>query len=129
VEDFALRLNGMVATLATLGEVVEEYVVVEKILRCMPPCLKQIALAITTLLDGQSLTVAGLLGRLKAAKEAFEEPSSTLQQDGYQVLIGSGKLAIREPSGKLLAKVKQTASRLSLLTVTLSITMTRCMAA
>jgi hypothetical protein len=81
VEDFALRLNGMVATLATLGEVVEEYVVVEKILRCMPPCLKQIALAITTLLDGRSLTVASLLGRLKAAKEAFEEPSSTLQQD------------------------------------------------
>jgi hypothetical protein len=52
-----------------------------------------------------------------------------LDEDGYQVLIGSGKLAIREPSGKLLAKVKQTASRLSLLTVTLSITMTRCMAA
>jgi hypothetical protein len=37
VEDFALRLNGMVATLATLGENVEEYVVVEKILRCVPP--------------------------------------------------------------------------------------------
>jgi hypothetical protein len=52
-----------------------------------------------------------------------------LDEDGYQVLIGSGKMAIREPSGKLLAKVKQTASRLSLLTVTLSITMTRCMAA
>jgi hypothetical protein len=25
VEDFALRLNGMVATMATLGEVVEEH--------------------------------------------------------------------------------------------------------
>jgi hypothetical protein len=72
----------MVATLATLGEVVEEYVVVKKILRCVPPRLKQIALAIVTLLDVRSLTIANLLGRLKAVEEAFEEPPSMLQQDG-----------------------------------------------
>jgi hypothetical protein len=40
VEDFGLRLNRMVATLATLGEIVSEYVVVEKILRCVPHRLK-----------------------------------------------------------------------------------------
>jgi hypothetical protein len=44
-------MNGMVATLATLGETVAEHTVVEKILRCVPPQLKQIALAIWTLLD------------------------------------------------------------------------------
>jgi hypothetical protein len=82
VEDFALRLNGMVATLATLGEIVEEFTVVEKILRCVPPRLKQIALAISTLLDVRTLTVANLAGRLKAAEEALEEPPSSLQQDG-----------------------------------------------
>jgi hypothetical protein len=82
VEDFALQLNGMVATLATLGEIVEEFTVVEKILRCVPPRLKQIALAISTLLDVRTLTVANLAGRLKAAEEAFEEPPSSLQQDG-----------------------------------------------
>jgi hypothetical protein len=57
VEDFALRLNGMVATLATLGQIVEEHKVMEKILCCVPPRLKQIALAISTLLDVESLTV------------------------------------------------------------------------
>jgi hypothetical protein len=37
VEDFALQLKGMVATLATLVKIMEEYIVVEKILRCVPP--------------------------------------------------------------------------------------------
>jgi hypothetical protein len=36
VEDFALCLNGMVATLATLGEIMEEHKAVEKILCCVP---------------------------------------------------------------------------------------------
>jgi hypothetical protein len=44
--------------------------------------LKQIALAILTLLGVESLTVANLAGRFKAEEEAFEEPLSTLQQDG-----------------------------------------------
>jgi hypothetical protein len=62
VEDFALSLNGMVATLATLREIVEENKVVEKILCCVPSKLKQIALAISMLLDVESLTVVNLAG-------------------------------------------------------------------
>jgi hypothetical protein len=82
MEDFALQMNGMVATLATLGEIVEEHKIVEKILRCVPPRLKQITLAISTLLDIQSLTIANLARRLKAAEEAFEEPPSSMQHEG-----------------------------------------------
>jgi uncharacterized membrane protein YgcG len=82
IEDFILRLNRMVATLATLGKTVEEHVVVEKVLRCVPLRLKQIALAISTLLDVRTLTVANLAGRLKMAEEAFEDPPPSLQQDG-----------------------------------------------
>jgi hypothetical protein len=48
VEDFALCMNGMVIT---PGEIMEEHKVVEKILRCVSPRVKQIALAISTLLD------------------------------------------------------------------------------
>jgi hypothetical protein len=44
-----------------------------------------------------------------------------LDEDGYKVLIGGGKLAIREPGGKLLARVKQVANRMYLLHVTLSV--------
>jgi hypothetical protein len=72
----------MVATLATLGEIVEEQKVMEKILHCVPPRLKQIALTISTLLDVESLTVANLVGQFKAAEEAFAEPLLSLQHDG-----------------------------------------------
>jgi hypothetical protein len=84
VEDFALCMNGMVIT---PGEIMEEHKVVEKILRCVSPRVKQIALAISTLLDMQSLTIVNLVGRLKVVEDAFEEPPSTLQQDGKLYLI------------------------------------------
>jgi hypothetical protein len=44
-----------------------------------------------------------------------------LDEDGYRVLIDGDELAIREPGGKLLARVKQAGSRLYLLHVTLSV--------
>jgi hypothetical protein len=40
VEDFTIQLNGIVATLATLGEVIEAKRVVENILRSAPSCLQ-----------------------------------------------------------------------------------------
>jgi uncharacterized membrane protein YgcG len=86
VEDFTLQLNKMVATLATLGETIEEHVVV-KILRCVPHQLMQIALAISTLLDVQTHTVVNLARRLKTIEEAFEDPPPSLQHDGKLYLI------------------------------------------
>jgi hypothetical protein len=43
-----------------------------------------------------------------------------LDEDGYQISIDSGELAIREPDGRLLANVKRSDSKLYLLTVELS---------
>jgi hypothetical protein len=43
-----------------------------------------------------------------------------LDKDGYQVQIGGEELAIREPGGRLLVKVRRSVSRLYLLTVKLS---------
>ncbi|CAA6661431.1 unnamed protein product [Spirodela intermedia] len=82
VEDYALRLNSMASTLNTLGDKVEETQVVEKIIRSVPQHFRQIVVAITMLLDVSTLTVADLTGRLKAAEDAFEEPSSAMHHDG-----------------------------------------------
>jgi hypothetical protein len=82
VEDYALHLSGMVAHLATLGEEVKDGEIVAKMLRSMPPRFKQITIAIKTLLDVSTMSVIDLTGRLKEAKEAFEEAPTSLQQDG-----------------------------------------------
>jgi hypothetical protein len=82
VEDYALRLQGMVATLATLGEVVDESKIMEKIIRSVPARFKQIVLAITTLLDVSTMSLTDLVGRLKAAEDSFEEAPTSLQHDG-----------------------------------------------
>jgi hypothetical protein len=80
VEDYALRLSGMAAHLATLGEEVKDGEIVMKMLRSLPPRFKQIT--IKTLLDVSTMSVANLTGRLKEAEEAFEEVPTSLQQDG-----------------------------------------------
>ncbi|XP_072151720.1 uncharacterized protein [Setaria viridis] len=87
VEDYALHLNGMTANLSTLGEPVEQVKIVEKMLRSMPACFKQIILAIQTLLDPTTLTVDELTWHLKAAEEAFEPPPPQMQLDGKLYLM------------------------------------------
>ncbi|XP_078433074.1 uncharacterized protein LOC144704507 [Wolffia australiana] len=82
VEDYTLRLNSMASTLTTLGNKIEETQVVEKIIRSVPQRFRQIVVAITTLLDVSTLTVADLTGRLKAAEDAFEETPSSMHREG-----------------------------------------------
>ena len=72
----------MASTLTTLGDKVGESQVVEKIIRSVPQRFRKIVVAITTLLDVSTLTVADLTGRLKALEDAFEPPPSVMHHDG-----------------------------------------------
>jgi hypothetical protein len=81
-KDFVLRLNDMAAKLSTLGAGVEEEKIMEKITRSVPSWFKQIVLSITTLLDLSTLSVSDMVGRLRAAEDAFEEALGSLQQSG-----------------------------------------------
>jgi hypothetical protein len=55
--------------------------IITKMLRSLPPHIEQITIAIKTLLDVSTMSVASLTGRLKEAKEAFKEAPTSLQQD------------------------------------------------
>jgi hypothetical protein len=57
VEDFALRLTGIQASLQTLGEVLEDKQIILEILRSVPSQYKQMVAAIRTLLDISTLSV------------------------------------------------------------------------
>jgi hypothetical protein len=80
VEDYALRLSGMVVHLATLDEEVKGGEIVTKMLRSLLPRFKQIVIAIKTLLDISTMSVADLTGRLNEVEEVFEEVPTSLQQ-------------------------------------------------
>jgi hypothetical protein len=79
IEDYALRLCGMVVHLTTLGEEVKDSEIIVKMLRSLLPHFKRITIVIKTLLDGSTMFVADLTGRLKEAEEAFEEAPTLLQ--------------------------------------------------
>jgi hypothetical protein len=82
VEDYVLRLSGMAVHLTTLNEEVKDGEIVTKMLRSLLPRFKQIVIAIKTLLDISTMSVADLTGRLNEVEEAFEEVSTSLQQGG-----------------------------------------------
>jgi hypothetical protein len=56
--------------------------IIAKMLRSLPPRFKQITIAIKTLLDVSTMSIADLIGWLQEAEEAFEEAPASLQQDG-----------------------------------------------
>jgi hypothetical protein len=74
IEDFSMRLSGMVQHLATLGETVAKPKVVGKFLRSVPHRYRQIVVAIQILLDVDKLTLVNVTGRLKAAEYELEAP-------------------------------------------------------
>jgi hypothetical protein len=65
-----------------LGEEVKDSEIVTKMLRSLPPHFKQITIAIKTLLDVSTMSVADLIGQLKEVEEAFEEAPTSLQRAG-----------------------------------------------
>jgi hypothetical protein len=82
MEDFSMRLSGMVQHLATLGEIVEEPKVVSKFLRCVPHRYRQIVVVINTLLDVKALLLANVTGRLKAVEDDLEAPPASVNHAG-----------------------------------------------
>jgi hypothetical protein len=77
IEDFAMRLAGIVNQLATLGDPEPDDKVVLKYLRIAHPRYKQLVLSIETLLDVSTLSIEEVTGHLKTAEEDTIESSVT----------------------------------------------------
>ncbi|XP_066333685.1 uncharacterized protein [Miscanthus floridulus] len=69
IEEFALRLTGIVQRLATLGDPEPDEKVVAKYLRVVRLRYKQLVISIETLLDIFELSIEEVTGRLKAADD------------------------------------------------------------
>jgi hypothetical protein len=69
VEDFAMRLTGMMNQLATLGDPEPDDKIVAKYLRVARPRYHQLVVSIETLLDIESLSVEEVTAQLKAVED------------------------------------------------------------
>ncbi|WVZ56302.1 hypothetical protein U9M48_006852 [Paspalum notatum var. saurae] len=73
IDDFAVRINGIVGGLRELGEDIKDGRVVRKVLRVVPRKWKQVAVSIEMLLDLDTMTMEELVGRLRVAEQADDE--------------------------------------------------------
>ena len=84
VEDFALRLTGIVNQLSTLGDPEEPKKVVEKYLRIARVRYKQLEISMETLLDISTLSIEEVTGRLLASED---NPEPTSNQVGGKLFL------------------------------------------
>jgi hypothetical protein len=73
IDEFAMRLNTLVSELRALGEKVDEVRLIKKMLRIVPKQYREIVMSIVTLLDLNTLSLEGLVGRLRAAEVSGDE--------------------------------------------------------
>ncbi|CAN6268411.1 unnamed protein product [Urochloa humidicola] len=78
VDDYTMRLQNIVATLETVGEMIPPRRVVEKLSRTVPKSLRQVAVAIQVSADLATLTLEDASGRLRAAEEVEAEDDGAL---------------------------------------------------
>ncbi|XP_074351841.1 uncharacterized protein LOC141690993 [Apium graveolens] len=87
VEDFSMKLNGLVTNIKALGETIDESYVVKKFLRSVPKKFLQITSAIEQFGDLENMTIEEVIGSLKAHEERLK---------GKQVENTRGQLLLTE---------------------------------
>jgi hypothetical protein len=73
VDDFTMRLGSLVTELGTLGEVIKEQQVVQKLLRVILKHLSQVAVTIEVIQDLSKMTLEDAGGRLRATEDRAME--------------------------------------------------------
>lgn len=100
LDDFCMRLNGLVTNIRALGEEIEEAYVVKKILRAVPTKFLQIASAIEQFRNLEQMYVEETVGSLKAHEERLRGKTETSEQ---QLLLTEEEWVKREnKDGQLL---------------------------
>ncbi|XP_074361225.1 uncharacterized protein LOC141701481 [Apium graveolens] len=101
LDDFCLKLNGLVVKIRALGESIGEEYVVKKILRAVPTKFLQIASALEQFGNLETMSVEEVIGSLKAYEERLSRQGKS--KEGQQLLMTEEEWSKYEAnSGKLL---------------------------
>lgn len=77
LDEFYMKMNGLVINIRALGETLEETYVVKKLLRAVPSKFLQIASAIEQFANLEEMSTEEVIGSLKAHEERFRGQSET----------------------------------------------------
>lgn len=104
LDDFCMKVNGLVTNIRALGEEMKEAYVVKKLLRAVPPRFLQIALTIEQFCNMETMTVEETVGSLKAHDERLKG-----QSDGSsgQLLLTEEEWAKRESGERKLLLIRE----------------------
>ncbi|XP_017228118.2 uncharacterized protein LOC108203631 [Daucus carota subsp. sativus] len=101
LDDFCLKLNGLVARIRALGESIGEAYVVKKILRAVPTKFLQIASALEQFGNLETMSIEEVIGSLKAHEERLS--GQVESKEGQQLLMTEEEWSKHEATnGKLL---------------------------
>lgn len=101
LDDFYMRLNGIVSNIRALGEEVKESYVVKKILRAVPAKFLQIASTIEQFGNLETMSVEETIGSLKAHEERVKGQTKS-GTNGDQLLLTAEEWAKRESTEQKL---------------------------
>lgn len=87
LDEFYMKLNGLVTNIRALGETMEEAYVVKKLLRAVPSKFLQIASAIEQFGDLEAMSVEEVIGSLKAHEERLRGQTETNQGSQGKLLL------------------------------------------
>jgi hypothetical protein len=85
-EDFSVRITGLANNLCTLGDNISDADVVRKMLDVVPEHLEQIAVAVETLLDLNTVSVDEVTGRLRAVEQRRHRSAPVVNNQGRLLL-------------------------------------------
>ena len=106
IEDFCMKLSGIVTNIRVLGEKIEESSVMRKILRAVPDKFLQIASNIEQFGNVKVMTVEEVVGRLKAHELRMKGRNESAGGQGGQLLLASQNQRARGGSFRDKSRIK-----------------------
>lgn len=104
LDDFYMKLNGLVSTIRALGEEMHESYVVKKLLRAVPSRFLQIASTIEQFGDLEKMTVEETVGSLQAHEERLKGQNETA---GSKLLLTEEEWSRREKNDTKLLLTRE----------------------
>ncbi|XP_074363328.1 uncharacterized protein LOC141704647 [Apium graveolens] len=105
LDDFCMKLNGLVSKIRALGETIAEEYVVKKLLRVVPTKFLQIASAIEQFGNLDTMSVEEVIGSLKAHEERLG--GQTENNEGQQLLLTEDEWLKREGNDRKLLLTRE----------------------